>query len=175
MYARIANAGTIYGASGSTGILLKQGGSVFNAGTIEHFDQYGVVVQGAAGTLVNTGLVYGFNRGVALYEGGSVVNHGEITGGGYAVYVTGGAARVANLGSISGFLAGVRADDGGTVVNAGSIFSAAGYGVTGESAAGCSQYRQHHRLAGRGTFAGRRDDREPGHDLRHDRAWRADR
>jgi hypothetical protein len=134
-FAEIANAGTIYGAPGSTGILLKQGGSVFNAGTIEHFDSYGVVVRGAAGTLINTGLVYGFNRGVAMYEGGSVANAGLITGGGDAVYVAGGAASVVNFGSISGFVAGVRADGGGTVVNTGSIYSQSGFAIAGQTVA----------------------------------------
>jgi fibronectin-binding autotransporter adhesin len=133
MVATVTNAGTITGAG--YGIFLAAGGNVTNGsgGTItgtgrsgfgpvgyngDRNGAIGVLISGAAGTVTNTGSIYGIDYGVKLGAGGSVTN---------------------NLGgSISG-QQGVRLSAGGTVTNTGTIYGIGGgpstaYGVAAYNA-----------------------------------------
>jgi collagen type I/II/III/V/XI/XXIV/XXVII alpha len=103
--------GTITGGGTYAGIDLLQGGAVSNAagGTIVN----GVEIDGAAGTVSNSGVISRNSKAVYLSAGGLVTNAGTITGDVEAVLAT---ATVANL----GVMAGVTLSAGGAVSNAAS-------------------------------------------------------
>jgi outer membrane autotransporter protein len=142
----VSNAGTI--TSSIVGVGLGDGGLVVNSntGTITGVVA-GVYINGAAGTVRNSGTIMGSKvgggPGVALNAGGLVVNSGTsavITGGATGVLINGGAGTVRNSGTIATTGAvndGVELQDGGLVVNSGT--SGAITGVTaGVSIAGAA-------------------------------------
>ncbi len=105
----ISNSGTITGVG--QGINLLAGGTVTNAagGVIQtsgSVSSNGILVNGSAGTIANSGVISGGATGdgaVKLQAGGSVANAstGLLTGTVFAVYGSGGATRVTNAGTIS--------------------------------------------------------------------------
>ena len=104
------------------GVYLGAGGSVNNSGGyIEGNYGYGVTFDGKAGSVVNSGQIYGdSNDGVRLRAGGSVNNlsGGIIQGWTSGVKITDGWGTVNNAGSITGQERdGVYMDSGGTVNN----------------------------------------------------------
>jgi len=119
----LTNAGEISAASG-TGILLNMAGNVANQELITGVDgielnaggvvsnaagasisatSYGVLVNGAAGSLANAGKISAGYDGVSLNRGGEVANisGGTITGAHIGVYTGHGFGSVANSGVIS--------------------------------------------------------------------------
>jgi T5SS/PEP-CTERM-associated repeat protein len=142
----VVNAGTIAGDAGGSshnGILLEAGGAITNAvgGTIVAPLETAIYIAGAAGTVVNTGLVAsGAQDGVDLTNGGFVSNQaGGIISGYSGVYgANSGALTVVNAGTIDGsryaltFAAG-QSDR--LVVDPGAVFSGT---VTGGNTIGAT-------------------------------------
>jgi outer membrane autotransporter protein len=127
---------TINGTTGfnGAGVRLDQGGSVNNVdGLIT--GGYGVVVSNKAGSVINSGSIYGYaSAGVRLSAGGSVnnLNDGYIYGFNNGIKIEAGGGTVANGGSIYGSIGnGVHLDLGGTVNNTGSIQGTNGVLVSG--------------------------------------------
>ena len=125
----IVNSGSIsgYSGAGGYGLELDAGGTVTNTNITGGED--GIIVNGAAGTINNSGqIVSTFDDGASLFGGGSVINNaGAVikapTSGGYgpaAVYIPAGSANVVNGGSMSGQY-GVYLGVAGTVYNNGTI------------------------------------------------------
>ena len=116
---------------------LDAGGTLTNtsAGFITGGED-AIIVNGAAGTITNSGqIVSTFDDGIGLFGGGSVINNTGAkiqapTGGGFGpagVYIPSGSASIVNHGSISGQY-GVYYGVAGTVENAGTI-SGSSYAV----------------------------------------------
>jgi len=97
--AQLVNDGQVLDSAG-IGISLSQGAAVANHGLV-HGASYGVLVNGASGTLTNTGQIGAGYDGVSLNRGGSVSNTGSIFGGHIGVYTGGGPGTVQNSGIIS--------------------------------------------------------------------------
>jgi hypothetical protein len=142
----VTNSGSISASgTGGAGIDLADGGSVTNnsTGSISG-NSFGVFVNGAGGTVTNTGSIasakYG---GIELEKGGSVTNNAgaSIKGGSVGVYVgTGGSGTVTNSGSISAANAsgsGVDLASGGSITNnSGGSISGGAFGVFTTGASG---------------------------------------
>ena len=130
----VTNNSTISGVA--YGVGLGDGGLVTNTSAITGGED-GVIVQGAVGTIANSGNVTAtVDDGVALFAGGSVTNaSGASISGlgtlGAGVFITGGVGTVTNAGSISGpNHHGVLIAGGGSLSNAASgSISALGVGV----------------------------------------------
>jgi Tryptophan-rich Synechocystis species C-terminal domain len=130
----VTNNSTISGVA--YGVGLGHGGLVTNTSSITGGED-GVIVQGAIGTIANTGNITAtVDDGVALFAGGSVTNASgaSISGQGTlgaGVFITGGVGTVTNAGSISGpNHHGVLIAGGGSLSNAASgSISALGVGV----------------------------------------------
>jgi hypothetical protein len=129
----IDNAGTIAAGSGAghRGVFLADGGAVTNeaSGSIGG-GQHGVIINGAAGTVDNSGTITGImgGEGVYLRAGGSVTNAatGTISGHRYGVSAEGTSATVENAGTISGGIDSVGLRASGTnrlIVDAGVVFT----------------------------------------------------
>lgn len=117
----IFNAGSILTpvtAVGAYGIELNAGGYVDNRGGGLITTRTGILVDGAAGSVVNAGSIAGYEFGVLLKSGGGVRN---AVGGG-----------------ITGSQSGVRLDATGSVSNAGTISGGTGSGQYGVVLAGGS-------------------------------------
>jgi hypothetical protein len=135
-YGSVDNAGTITGNGmgingvgtpydAGYGIRLRAGGIVTNSGTaatIYGNGNYGVLVQGLAGTVINDGTITSGGRaGVELQDGGYIANLGTaayIAGdpNQFGIYVGGAAGTVLNQGIINDYI-GVSLYDGGTITN----------------------------------------------------------
>jgi hypothetical protein len=97
----------------------------------------GVLVNGAAGTVVNAGVILGTDyRGVVLKAGGSVTNEtGGTIGGGYAgIKISGGTGTVTNYGTITGggtevavglYAGGQITNEAGALISGGVILKGA--------------------------------------------------
>jgi hypothetical protein len=152
----IVNSGSIsgYSGAGGYGLELDAGGTVTNTIT---GGEDGIIVNGAAGTINNSGqIVSTFDDGASLFGGGSVINNaGAVikapTSGGYgpaAVYIPAGSANVVNGGSMSGQY-GVYLGVAGTVYNNGTISgSSSAVDFAASSSANLLQVGPH------GTFTG---------------------
>ena len=152
----IVNSGSIsgYSGAGGYGLELDAGGTVTNTIT---GGEDGIIVNGAAGTINNSGqIVSTFDDGASLFGGGSVINNaGAVikapTSGGYgpaAVYIPAGSANVVNGGSMSGQY-GVYLGVAGTVYNNGTISgSSSAVDFAASSSANLLQ------VGPRGTFTG---------------------
>ena len=106
------------------GVGLGKGGLVTNTSSITGGED-GVIIQGAAGTVVNSGtLIATVDDGIGLFAGGSVTNtsSASISGlnHGAGVYVTGAAGTVTNAGMLNGVYHGIFMTAGGSVSNAAS-------------------------------------------------------
>ncbi len=157
----ISNSGTITGVG--QGINLLAGGTVTNAagGVIQtsgSVSSNGILVNGSAGTIANSGVMSGGATGdgaVKLQAGGSVANAstGLLTGTVFAVYGSGGATRVTNAGTITatGGPGVLFTDTAGTfsntLTNSGAI---SGTGTAVRFGAGNDLLQ----IAGGATFAG---------------------
>lgn len=134
----VANSGLIVtSTAGGAGVDLEQGGSVSNkwGGAISG-TSYGIFVLGAAGTIVNQGLISATAlTGVQLGAGGVVTNlyGAAILGQNTAVNLTNVSANVVNSGAISAVAAGsagVTVGAGGVVTNnSGGVIAGDGYAV----------------------------------------------
>ncbi|HEV8678091.1 MAG TPA: hypothetical protein VGQ90_01855, partial [Stellaceae bacterium] len=131
----VANSGVI--GADQNGILLKTGGLVDNTNLISAGFS-GIEIDGAAGTVMNSGTIQGGGTsGITLGAGGTVANYvyGFIYGNAQGVRVAGAAGTLTNSGTISGGIGAFLAADG-TVSNSGTIlgnigvFLAAGGTVT---------------------------------------------
>ena len=136
----VTNNSTISGVA--YGVGLGHGGLVTNTSSIKGGED-GVIVQGAIGTIANSGnIIATVDDGIGLFAGGSVTNASgaSISGAniGAGIYITGGAATVTNAGSIAGTdKTGVFFAGGGSLSNAASgSISALGVGVFVKNQAG---------------------------------------
>ena len=129
----IDNNGTIANPGGQIGVYLAPGGSVTNAATASITGaQYGVIISGGAGTLVNDGSIISSVIGVDLRSGGSVTNgtSASITSAYFGVIISGGAGTVVNDGSIMSSGIGVQLSSGGSVTNVASAHITGGVGAS---------------------------------------------
>jgi hypothetical protein len=141
------------GSYASQGVLLKDGGSVFNSSSGTIIGESGVNIQiNPAAYVSNAGFIDGLGRtGVYLKSGGFTTNHGtiralkdaiEVYGAGtvtntglvsstkgHGIYVK-GLATMFNAGSVIGGNQGVLLAGGGTIVNAGTIIGGTGDAVS---------------------------------------------
>jgi Hint domain len=129
----VVNSGQIASTAASTyGVFLASGGTVTNQSGGSITGQNGAVgIQGAAGTVINSGQLYGAGNnagtGVFLGDGGLVANTSAtaiIKGSGAGIYGTGDSTTVTNLGSIIGFgplNGGQSTADGINLAEAGSV------------------------------------------------------
>ena len=104
------------------GISLGKGGLVTNTSSITGGED-SVIVQGGAGTIVNSGtLIATVDDGIGLFSGGSVTNTSgaSISGshGGAGIYITGAFGTVTNAGAISGGYHGLFITNGASISNA---------------------------------------------------------
>ena len=88
------------------GVALGQGGFVTNTSSITGGED-SVIVQGGAGTIVNSGtLIATVDDGIGLFSGGSVTNTSGASiasaAKGAGIYITGAFGNVTNAGAISG-------------------------------------------------------------------------
>ena len=117
----VTNDGTIDGGA-NIGVDLEAGGSITNAAGALIAGYDGAVIQGAAGTLVNSGTIYAELNGaaVAMTHGGDVTNlaGGQINGGD-GVLITTNAGTITNDGTIVADAedAAVDLGAGGSVIN----------------------------------------------------------
>ncbi len=161
----VVNAGSIagFGASSTigSGIVLAGGGLVSNAstGTIYSAQKSGVVIKGAAGTVLNAGLITsaaGTLSGVALLDGGLVSNSSSASisaPDGAGVYITGAAGTVINYGSITGLIAPTIPRAGVVLLDGGRVTNAAG-GFISSSRAGVYAGNKSVAVINGGTIAG---------------------
>jgi hypothetical protein len=123
----LQNYGTI---SGTVGIKLDAGGSVTNvAGGIISGLEIGVDIEGAAGTVINSGTIFAGNTvtepqtgpGINLSRGGEIINKtttSVIYGEGNTIYISGGRGIVTNYGTIYNKIGdGIYMNAGGLIVN----------------------------------------------------------
>jgi hypothetical protein len=123
-FGTLSNSGQISGTgTGGTGVYIENNGSVTNTqGAAISGTQYGVFLEGGAGTVENSGTISGVD-GIVLGLGGDVTNAAGavITGTNNGVYAKYRAtATITNSGSISGTgtaAAGIDIANGGSVVN----------------------------------------------------------
>ncbi len=119
----VTNSGTITGSS-AEGVFLGQGGSIDNqvGGTISGSGLSAVFINGAAGTLTNSGTIgapTGAGEGIQFSNGGSIINEAGgtiiaergIDGGNNFVPIA-----VSNFGTITGTTQGI-ATNGGDIIN----------------------------------------------------------
>ena len=148
----VTNSGTILG--GGYGVYLANGGTVANqaVGSVQglirgtgvpskyasNIQSRGILIQGAPGSVSNTGIIQGHYAGIELRAGGTISNGifhglaGRIAGDRYGVVVSGAPAMVINSGSIAGgYGAGVAVLAQGSLYNlgAGRITGAVGVSV----------------------------------------------
>ncbi len=131
----ISNYGTVT-STAADGVSLAAGGLVTNAASATITGYYGVDIAGAAGVVVNAGLVSGTGRygvGVSLAAGGAVTNtvSGYIRGY-FGIGVSGAAATVVNAGTIQAYASGTSST--GILLKLGGYVSNAESGVIDGSA-----------------------------------------
>jgi hypothetical protein len=138
----VTNAGAIEGTGTLVdGILLLEGGSVDNTGTISGGTN-GIVITDATGTVTNSGTITGgLEGGVYLNGGGSVANNGTaayISGYNVGVEIRGAVGTVANSGTMDSKNGlGVVLNLGGSIANTGTaaLIEGEGNGVLAQGAA----------------------------------------
>lgn len=161
----VVNSGTIrvnnYNNIPGQGVALANGGTVTNnsGATIIAYGQ-GVDVNGAAGTVLNAGVLMGMGltdpSGTAarLNAGGYVYNTGTMFGSLNGVAAFNAPATIMNTGSLYAGQQGVLLDDGGTVTNqAGGYIRGGTNGIKTAGAAG-SVYNRGNILGGTGVYLG---------------------
>ena len=126
----VVNEGTIIAQTASefgTGVLLNDGGTVTNSGTasaIISAGYYGVLINGASGTVMNDGLISNAltdrTAAVSLSAGGYVGNSGSIASNWFGIAISNDTGTVVNEGTITGALTGVLLSAGGAVTNQGT-------------------------------------------------------
>ncbi len=123
------------------GVGLTQGGLVTNTSSITGGED-SVIVQGGAGTIVNSGtLIATVDDGIGLFSGGSVTNTSGASiasaAKGAGIYITGAFGNVTNAGAISGGYHGLFITNGGSISNATSgTISGTHNGIVFKSQAG---------------------------------------
>jgi hypothetical protein len=140
----VTNHGLIENATGpnplhySNAAITIQGdaGTIINFGTIRDTGSYGAISLQSGGSVNNKAdaLISGATNGVKLGEGGSVTNHGVISGAAEGVYLgaTGSASQIVNFGTIEGQIGvyAVHANAAGnSLTNAGHIVGTGGTAV----------------------------------------------
>jgi hypothetical protein len=111
-------------------------GTIINFGTIRNTGSYGAISLQSGGSISNRAhsLIAGASNGVKLGEGGSVTNHGVISGAAQGIYLgaTTANSQIVNFGTIEGEVGvyAVRVNAGGnTLTNAGHIVGTGGTAV----------------------------------------------
>jgi uncharacterized protein with beta-barrel porin domain/uncharacterized membrane protein len=123
--------GTITSANGS-GVLFYEGGTVRNSGSGSLIGAaiYGVVIQGATGSVTNElgAHIAGDAVGVILFAGGDVTNTGESSSisGGVSILGAGGEFSNEDGATVTGPGAAVHLGGGGTITNTGAGSSLSG-------------------------------------------------
>jgi FG-GAP-like repeat/FG-GAP repeat len=136
----VTNSGNISASAiNSVGVDLDDGGSVTNTSTGSISGRYfGVYINGAPGTVTNSGSIAGpAYEGVLLAKGGSITNlaGGTITGG--AIFILSAAGTISNFGGIA-----TTADDGVALFAGGSVMNAAGATISNTGGAGAGIFIQ---------------------------------
>ncbi|WP_188584260.1 autotransporter domain-containing protein [Azorhizobium oxalatiphilum] len=124
----VNNTGVIsgYAGFGGSGIVLDNGGTITNSGSLSRIfgDRNAILVSAGRGTVINEGMIWGTGTGstvraVALLGGGTInnANTGFISSPGTGVAIYGGTGTIYNQGTIQGSADGVYLAAGGTITN----------------------------------------------------------
>jgi hypothetical protein len=141
----VVNAGTINSTGGSgIAVNLTAGGYLHNSSGAHLLSsgQGAVIIGGAAGTVVNDGVLSG-KDGIYFTANGTVINGSVNTAAsisastsyGHGILVEGGVAAITNFGHVTGYYA-VDIDEGGAVANTGASSQIAGHTGIGISGTG---------------------------------------
>jgi hypothetical protein len=121
----VLNTGTITAASNA--VELQAAGTVVNSGFI-YGQRWGINGRGLA-SITNTGTIMAGNQGIAVF-GGGFVNNSNLISGPQGVGIAGGFGTVENSGTITSYNPGVYIA-GGTVTNTGLISVSGLYAAVG--------------------------------------------
>ena len=124
----VYNAGTINaGFNGQHAILLSDGGTVTNTGSISILSAYSTALELAGGTVLNQGVIMADAHranGIILDGGGAITNSGTVIAGYFGVELGGTGDTLLNSGNITGTYGIYSNLFGDTVINSGTITGA---------------------------------------------------
>jgi hypothetical protein len=123
----VNNVGTITSGTGNA-VLFQGAGSLVNSGFI-YGGRWGVSSLGLT-SITNTGTISGGSQGIVL-SGGGFINNSNLISGADGIGIGGGLGTVVNSGTVASYGAAVALNAGGTVSNTGSglISTSGDYGA----------------------------------------------